>query len=167
MVLASRELDSVLGARVSASDVVQQTFLEAYRDFKTLTGKNEGQFCVWLRQVLKNNVAHVVQTHVVAQKRTVDKERPINAGDEDAHDCVEIVDSRQSSPSRRAMRGESAILLAQAMSTLPPHQFEAIRLRYLECMTLAEIAARLERSEVAVAGLLKRGLEGLRKCCAP
>jgi hypothetical protein len=41
-------------------------------------------------------------------------------------------------------------------------QREAIRLRHLEGWTLAALAERFGRSESAVAGLLKRGLRGLR-----
>jgi RNA polymerase sigma-70 factor (ECF subfamily) len=61
------------------------------------------------------------------------------------------------------MRGEAAVRLAQAMETLPEDQREAIRLRHLEGFTLVELAAHFDRSEVAVAGLVKRGLRGLRK----
>jgi RNA polymerase sigma-70 factor (ECF subfamily) len=60
------------------------------------------------------------------------------------------------------MRGESAVQLALAIATLPEAQQEAIRLRHLEGMSLAQIAQQMERSEEAVAGLIKRGLRGLR-----
>ena len=74
----------------------------------------------------------------------------------------ERLESRQSSPSSRAMRGEAAVRLAQAMDRLPTDQCEAIRLRYLEGSSLTQIATEMQRSEVAAAGLLKRGLRGLR-----
>ena len=48
------------------------------------------------------------------------------------------------------------------LGKLPQDQREALRLRYLEGKTLLEIAERLDRSEMAVAGLLKRGLRSLR-----
>jgi len=35
-------------------------------------------------------------------------------------------------------------------------------MRYLEGMSLKEISDRMDKSEMAVAGLLKRGLQGLR-----
>jgi RNA polymerase sigma-70 factor (ECF subfamily) len=54
-------------------------------------------------------------------------------------------------------------VLAQAVETLPEDQREAIRLRYLEGWSLAQIAEHFDRSQVAVAGLLKRGLRGLRE----
>ena len=60
------------------------------------------------------------------------------------------------------MRGEQAVRLAMLLGKLPQDQREALRLRYLEGKTLLEIAERLDRSEMAVAGLLKRGLRSLR-----
>jgi RNA polymerase sigma-70 factor (ECF subfamily) len=65
------------------------------------------------------------------------------------------------------MRGERAILLAQMMQSLPEDQFESIRLRYIEGWSLARIAERLNRSQDSVAGLLKRGLQSLRKQMQP
>jgi RNA polymerase sigma-70 factor (ECF subfamily) len=66
------------------------------------------------------------------------------------------------------MRTEAGIRLQQAIDELPDHQREAVRLRHLQGWSLAQIAALLDRSEVAVAGLLKRGLrrlrDGLREC---
>jgi RNA polymerase sigma-70 factor (ECF subfamily) len=60
------------------------------------------------------------------------------------------------------MLGEAAARLAEAIESLPEDQREAIRLRHLEGWTLEQLAVRFGRSESAVAGLLKRGLRGLR-----
>ncbi len=60
------------------------------------------------------------------------------------------------------MRGERAMQLANAMGSLPDDQFEAVRLRHLEGWPVSQIAERMERSELSVAGLLKRGLKSLR-----
>jgi RNA polymerase sigma-70 factor (ECF subfamily) len=60
------------------------------------------------------------------------------------------------------MKNEAAVVLAACMDQLPGSQREAIRMRYLEGMPLKEISERMGKSEMAVAGLLKRGLRGLR-----
>jgi len=49
------------------------------------------------------------------------------------------------------------------LERLTDDQREGVRLRYLEGQSLAEIAERMQRSEEAVAGLIKRGLKTLRK----
>lgn len=160
--LALRELDPVVSSRLSVSDIVQQTFLEVHRDLRDFRGTSSPQFLSWLRQILLHNVAQATQTHVVARKRTVRRESSIDQSRAGVQPMRENLISQQSSPSSRAMRGEAAVRLARAMDRLPPDQCEAIRLRYLEGWSLATIANQMQRSEVAAAGLLKRGLRGLR-----
>lgn len=158
--IAARQLDSMIANRLSASDIVQQTLLEAFRDGALFRGSTEQQFVAWLKAILHNNIAQATQTHILTKKRSVKNERPFAAtlGQTALHPPA-----ADESPSGAAMQGESAMILAQQMESLPEDQYEAIRLRYIEGHSLASIAAHMDRSEAAIAGLLKRGLEGLRK----
>lgn len=162
VILASRELDPLVSARLSGSDIAQQTYLEAVRGFDNFRGKSPPEFMAWLKQILANNLVEATRVHLQAQKRSVRKEfQPAGS----AHGRAGLprqIASEGSSPSSRAMRGERAVQLANMMQALPEDQFEAIRLRYIEGWSVAGISERLERSESAVAGLLKRGLQGLR-----
>ena len=63
----------------------------------------------------------------------------------------------------RGIGAATAIRLAQALETLPEDQREAVRLRYLEGQSLAEIVDHMSKSKDAVASLLKRGMRNLRK----
>jgi RNA polymerase sigma-70 factor (ECF subfamily) len=65
------------------------------------------------------------------------------------------------------MRGEDEARVAEALATLPAEQREAVRLRYLENRSLAEIAERLGKTKTAAAGLIKRGMLALRKQLGP
>ena len=67
------------------------------------------------------------------------------------------------SPSRRVMREEAALAMLDALAQLPENQAEAVRLRYMEGLSLAEICERMGKTEMAAAGLLKRGLRKLRE----
>ncbi len=159
--LAQRGIGSELQARVDPSDVVQRAFLDAHRDWTGFRGQAEPELVAWLRRILENNVSETVGEHVRAQRRSTRKERPLTEPGDGV--LPANLAAEQSSPSQRAMRGEAAVALARAIETLPDDQREAIRLRYLEGWTLAQITEHFDRSQVAVAGLLKRGLRGLRK----
>lgn len=161
-VLAQRHLDSDVRGRVDASDVVQLTYMEAFRDLPQFRGSHEAELVAWLRQILRHNLSQMLQRHVFAQRRSVDLEKSLDNEGKAAEHLRNSLAGKQSSPSRRAMRGENAVLLAQALQALPEDQREAVRLRHLEGWTLAQLAAHFGRSEVAVAGLLKRGLRALR-----
>ena len=66
--LVMSQLEKKLQRRISASDVVQETFLEANRDFAQFRGQSSGEFCAWLRRILVNNLHRVVEQHVLGRE---------------------------------------------------------------------------------------------------
>ena len=62
--LAKTQIDDKLRARISPSDLVQETMLGACRDFAHFRGHNERQLLAWLRQILINRLHVFVQHHV-------------------------------------------------------------------------------------------------------
>ena len=153
--LAQRTLDSRIGVRADASDLVQQTLLSVVRNFKEFEGNHSAQFVAWLQVIHERNVVDTIRAHT-ADKRAVNRERPV-VEDRD------WISPQTDSPSARAMRSEDMVQLAQAMETLPADQREAVRLRHLEGWPLRRIAETFGRSEEATAGLIKRGMAKLRQ----
>ena len=158
--LAQRQLDSRLGVRIDASDIVQQTFLLAHREFQQFRGAQVSELVAWLIRILERTVQQAVREHVTTQSRAVGREQSLQPGD--GGNAVPL-EGKEVSPSRRVMLGEEAIRLADCLMRLPENQREAVRLRNLEGWTLEEISERLEASPGAVAGYLKRGMHTLRK----
>ncbi len=164
LMLAHRYLSERLRRRVDPADIVQLTFLEAQRDLHAFRGETPAEFAGWLRGMLKNNVATAVTRHVTTQKRSLKREvhaAPSPAGDSNDGWLGQFPGST-TSPSGVAIRGEAVMALVEALHQLPETQAEAIRLRYMEGLPLAEIVERMGKTDTAVAGLLKRGLQKLR-----
>jgi len=162
--LAERQLQGRIAARVGASDVLQQTFLEAHRCFGQFAGHDARELLAWLRSILDHKVAAAIRDHALLQKRNVRRERSLDdsrAGA--AAPLKQELDAGLSTPSQKAVRGEEAERLGQALTALPDDQREAVRLRHLEGWALADIARRLGRSPAATAGLIKRGMQALRR----
>ena len=67
----------------------------------------------------------------------------------------------QSSPSQHVTKKEELLRLADSLTELPDAQREAVILRHLQGLSLAEVAHQLGRTEAAVAGLVYRGLNKL------
>lgn len=153
---ARRRIEGKLRVRVDESDVAQQSCISALRDFDRFEGTEVAEFVAWLQRIHEQNVRDVVRDHTIYRKRAVSRE----TGDADA---VEAAHARPDSPSRPLIQRELGAEVAGALDTLPADQREAVRLRHLEGCSLAEIARRLDRTEAAVAGLLKRGLANLRE----
>jgi RNA polymerase sigma-70 factor (ECF subfamily) len=164
-VIAQRMLDDRIQGRMDFSDVVQATFLEASRDFHSFRGDTVESFLAWLRNILRNNISTAHQEHLATQKRSARREVSMAspAGDNGSEvQLANMLPAETSTPSQRLMRDEAAVVLANCMEQIPDTQRDAIRMRYLEGMSLKEISQKMDKSEMAVAGLLKRGLQGLR-----
>ena len=54
-----------------ASDLVQETFLEARRDFYRFVGNSEAELMAWLPRLLLNNMANFVRSYRDTAKRSV------------------------------------------------------------------------------------------------
>jgi RNA polymerase sigma-70 factor (ECF subfamily) len=161
--LAERQLEGRIAVRVDASDVIQQTFLEAHRSFPQFAGRNLRDLAAWLRSILDHKVAGAIRDHALLQKRSVRRERSLDDSQGGGVPLKQELDAGHSSPSQKAIRGEEAQRLAQALTALPSDQREAVRLRHLEGWALADIAQHLGRTPAATAGLIKRGMQSLRR----
>lgn len=160
--LARLHLDRRLQGKLDASDVVQQTLLEAYRSAHKLQGRSDAEKAAWLRQALAHQMAHAVRD-LGRAKRDIARERSLEAAlAESSAQLEKWLAAEQSSPSDQAVRQELSIRLAAELEALPEAQREALMLHYWQGWTLPQIAAHLGKSAAAVAGLLQRGLKTLR-----
>jgi RNA polymerase sigma-70 factor (ECF subfamily) len=162
LVLARVQLGPASRTKLEASDVVQQTLLEAHRKRDQFRGGSEAEMAGWLRQLLAFNLADAVRAAGRA-KRDVARERSLEAAlDASSARLGAMLAADQSTPSMAAGRHEDAVLLAHALTQLPEHQRRALILRHCQGCSLEEISRELGRTPAAVAGLLKRGLHELR-----
>lgn len=166
LVVAS-QLDDRLRTRVSSSDVVQETFYEAHRDFPAFRGATPPEFLGWLRRILLNNLLRAVEQHVKAAKRDVRREvsidRVVPAGDRSAAAFAAMLPHDGDSPSASIQRHESAQTLGQMLQFLPEDYREVLQLRHQEGLDFAEIGERMGRSSGAVRMLWLRSIKRLRE----
>src|SRR5437588_12170591 len=72
-VLARAQLGRHLRAKCDPSDVVQETLLEAHRDFGTFQGSQEPELLAWLRRILAHNLYNEAR-RFAAQQRDATRE---------------------------------------------------------------------------------------------
>jgi RNA polymerase sigma-70 factor (ECF subfamily) len=161
--LARLQLDPRLQGKLDPSDLVQQTLLEAYAKREQFRGGSEGEYVVWLRRMLANNLADALRGFLQA-KRDVAREQSLEEALRNSSARLEawLADS-QPSIGEEAQQHERAVRLADALELLPEAQREALVLKHWHGWTMAQIGEKLGRSQEAVAGLLKRGLKQLRQ----
>jgi RNA polymerase sigma-70 factor, ECF subfamily len=164
IMLAHRYLSDQLRRRIDPADIVQVTYMEIKRDWDQFRGETPAEFAAWIRGMLKNNVASAVVRHVTTQKRSIRREVSGSPGNvtSSAANWIAQLPGSQTTPSGIAIREEAVVALIEALHQLPETQADAVRMRYLEGLTLSQIMERTGKSETAAAGLLKRGLKKLR-----
>jgi RNA polymerase sigma-70 factor (ECF subfamily) len=162
LLLARMQLGSKLRPKLDASDVVQQTMLDAYRQLDQFRGSTEAEMAGWLRRMLACNLADAMRAFSRG-KRDITRERSLEAALEvSSARMASWLMAEQSSPSQKAQRTEDLLRLAEALAELPEVQREAVVLHYWQSQTLAQVATKLGKTPAAVAGLLQRGLKTLR-----
>ena len=114
--LVRPQIDPQLQTRVNPSDVVQDTFLEAFRDFGCFRGSTEAEFLAWLRTILVNNLSRLVERHLLAQKRDARREVSLDrmgtSVEQSSARLGALLQGNTSSPSVRVQRRERDALLA-------------------------------------------------------
>jgi RNA polymerase sigma-70 factor, ECF subfamily len=165
--LVSAQLDNRLRTRVSPSDIVQESFFEAHRDFQEFRGGSVGEFVAWLRRIVVNNILRVVEQHVLAEKRDVRREvslEEIGRRLEQSTVRLETLLAEQAeSPSGCAVRREDELLLADTLAQMPADYRDVIVLRHIEGLPFEDVASRMGRSAGAVRMLWLRALKKMRE----
>ena len=155
-----------LKTKEGASDLVQETLLQAHRDGGNFCGRTELELRRWLRRLLLHKIAHAVRRYRHVRSRRINQEVSLDSGDFD-YSKAECLAADQASPSGQAVwREEQAALLA-ALDRLPERMRLAVLWRHHEGCSFDELGQRLDCSNVAARKLWLRALERLKRELAP
>jgi RNA polymerase sigma-70 factor, ECF subfamily len=162
LAIAERQLDPDLKSKGGASDLVQETFLEAQRDFGKFEGGTPEELRAWLRQVLVHNVGAFTRRFRATSKRAVAREVAFGAGGTSAGNDPGFAGSTLS-PSEVAMEQEQAMALRRALERLPEEYRRVVVLRFEEGRSFEEIGRLTGRSPDAARKVWSRAMERLRQ----
>jgi RNA polymerase sigma-70 factor (ECF subfamily) len=147
-----------------AADLVQETFLEAFRSRAAFEGRSSER--TWLVGILK----HKVLDHFRRQRR----ERPMGEAAEDGERDEPAFDRRGhwrrgpsswgADPSESLERREFWDVLGQCVAKLPPRLADAFLLRELDGLEAAEVQSLLGITPANLWARLHRARSLLRQC---
>jgi RNA polymerase sigma-70 factor, ECF subfamily len=160
-VIARTQIDKYLRVRCDDSDLVQETLVEALRDFPQFAGTTEKELLAWLRQILIRNLADQVKHHKALARNWQRQQSLEELLDRSCPAVQAALAQGISSPSARASRAEEGLLLADALARLPADYREVIVLRHLQNLKFEQIATTMGRSAGATRMLWTRALEKL------
>src|SRR5262249_33661754 len=105
--LARLQVEPRFRAKFDASDIVQQTLLDAVRDWPKFGGGTEAGLAAWLRQILAHVLLREVRRYGGAQCRDIGREVSLDeALAESSRRLGAVLAAPGSSPSERAGRHE-------------------------------------------------------------
>src|SRR5438270_10989211 len=108
-VVARAEVGTWLQAKVDASDLVQQTLLDAHRGLANFRGGSEAEWLGWLRQILSHNAADFVRHYGETAKRRVAREIRLGSNDADLQTMRFEPAAPGETPSELLMRQETEL----------------------------------------------------------
>ncbi|MHC4440981.1 MAG: sigma-70 family RNA polymerase sigma factor [Planctomycetota bacterium] len=156
-------IDPRLAARVDASDVVQETLVEASRKLPEYLQNQPLPFYPWLRQIAWERLVDLHRRHVRAQKRAVGRhswQHPLP--DRSTMALADQLLASGTSPSGHFAREELRDRMQTTLKALPPRDREVLVLRHLEQLSTREIASVMGMTEGAVKTKHLRALQRLR-----
>ncbi len=157
--IANEELSEPLRAKIAPSDLVQDTALEAFRDFASFQGARLEELLGWLRRILVNNVANASRRFEATGKRQISRE--LRWADQAAQ--LNGLEDGEPSPSSVVAAGELQQRVERALNQLSTDLRTVILLRNREGYSFAEIGIEMGRSAEAARKLWARAIDSLQK----
>ncbi len=159
--MARALVGGTLKLRLDSSDLVQEAFLEAHRDFPQFLGSSEAELLSWLRRILARNLADSARRQN-AGLRDHRRDRSLETLLEHSSLSVqEALAATGTTASAVAAQRERAVMLADALESLPEDYRDVVVLRNLEGLKFSDVATRMGRSSGAVRMLWARAIERL------
>jgi len=154
-------IDRRLAARIDASDVLQETHMEAFRRLPKYLKQGEMPFYLWLLWIAREKVLELHRRHLGAEKRAVTREVPLLPADTSATFVSLIIAGHEPSPSQVLEKTELAECLRRALGQLDEDERDLILWRHFEQFSARETAQLLQISEAAASKRYLRAVERL------
>jgi RNA polymerase sigma-70 factor (ECF subfamily) len=136
-----------LARKVDIEDILQETFLRAFRDIRGFRHRDDDSFFRWLCGIAGHVILEFAKRHRCRPAVSLDFDVPANG----------------TSPSRAARQEERFDRLQAAVDSLSPEHREVILLVRVEGLPVKEVAKRTKRTPHAVSNLLLRASHRLKE----
>ena len=148
----------MMGNEQDAEDVVQETFLKAYRSLKNF--EERSTFSTWLYRITSNCALDLLRK----RQRHEQKREPVPL---EESEVVAQMPAGDPTPDRLALSAELSRQMTAAMSELSPMERAAFVLRHHEGHSIAEIGRQLGLEPSATKNSIFRAVQKLRRALQP
>lgn len=163
--LIELRMDRAIAGRVDASDIVQDTLVEASRRLKQYLANPEMPFHLWIRQIARDRLIDAHRRHRAAERRSVDREQPLAERGSPSQSSLFLfqqLEAQGVTPASQAIRKELELRFAAALEEMEEIDREILLMRHFEQLTNQEAATALGLTEPAASMRYLRALRRLR-----
>ena len=160
---AAAGMDAATRSRIGPDDILQEVYLVVARQIDRFENRGPESFLKWVHAILNNKL---IDARRAAHCQVRDAGREIRAQgvhDDSYWSLLDNVYAESGTPSRVVRREEALRALLSCITDLSDTHREVIRLRFLEGLSVDDVAARLGKTSGAVAAMSKRALDALRQ----
>jgi RNA polymerase sigma-70 factor (ECF subfamily) len=167
--MVEMRLDTRLQARIDASDVIQDAYLEATGKLDEYLRDPKLPLFLWLRLVVGERLMNLHRHHLGTQMRDAGREVSLYRGALPAASSAALAAQllgKHTSPTQAVVRAERMLRLQEALNSLDPIDREVLSLRHFEELNRKETAQVLGIEEGAAAKRYIRALKRLKDILA-
>ncbi|MEJ2111120.1 MAG: sigma-70 family RNA polymerase sigma factor [Acidobacteriota bacterium] len=155
-------MDRRIAGRVDPSDILQETYMEAFKRLPKYLKKPDMEFYNLLRWIAREKTIEFYRRHVGTRKRTIRNEVPLTPVDSSAK-LVSGLIGRLPTPSQELAKAELAEMLQKAFRQLDSDEQDLILWRHFDQLSTREMAELLNITEAAAFKRYMRAVQRLRK----
>lgn len=159
-------LDRRIQGRLDSSDILQDAYIDVFRNLPRYVDAPSTSFFVWLRNVVGLKLAEVHRRHLATDKRDASRDVSIYRG------ALPTVNSgslaaqllgQLTSPSQTAMKTEMRLRLQEVLDCMDEIDREVIALRHFEQLNSQEVADVLGMSKSGASSRYIRAIQRLKE----
>lgn len=147
---------------VAPEDLLQETFVEVFRQIREFEPQGRAAFVRWLIMVADGRLIQAIRRHSALKRGGARPALDAMAGGSSDIPLLEILDVDTHSPSRSVAGHEIEAAVQAALLRIKPEYRDAVRMRYIEGLSVSEVAARMGKTDWSVHKLCTRGFAAMR-----
>jgi RNA polymerase sigma-70 factor (ECF subfamily) len=157
LLIANGQISGPLQSKFGASDIVQNSLIDAHAAIDQFNGTTEAEMRAWLKRIVLHNFIDEKRRYTDTQSRSLQRERSMDSL------VTPLASGLSGGGDETGQKPEDLQQLTDALQRLPPRQQRVIEARRRFGYTYQEIADQLEITEGAVRKLWSRAIKQLKE----
>lgn len=159
-------MDRRIQGRLDSSDVLQEAYIDVFRNLQGYVNAPSTSFFIWLRNIVGLKLAEAHRRHLGTDKRDAKRDVSIYRGalpEVNSASMAAQLLGQLTTPSQIAVKTEMRLRLQQVLDSMAEVDREIIALRHFEQLNSQEVADVLQMSKSGASSRYIRAMKRLKE----